>query len=118
MDRQAFSGLFRAPGETVENRRRWCTLARQNGEGVVPCLASVDDQRQVVSEGEANLGSKLGALNISGRMVVVVVKPALPHSHDPLLYGPVKQRRHPLTTLRAVVRMQTNGGPHITMRAG
>ena len=56
-------------------------LGVEDGEGVVPGLAGVDHQGQVVRVGQRDLGRERLALRGAGRVVVVVVEAALPHRH-------------------------------------
>ena len=50
-------------------------------EGVVPCLARMHDEGQVVLPRQRDLGREGVTLRRSGGVVVVVVETALPHRH-------------------------------------
>ena len=90
---EARLGLGRAAGEAVEHRALGHALGVEDGERVVPGLAGVDHERQVVLVGEADLRGEHPALHVAGRVVVVVVEPALPHRHDAGLAQQVGQTR-------------------------
>ena len=106
---EATLGLGRPAGEAVEHRAWRHALGVEHGERVVPGLAGVDHERQVVLVGEADLRREHLALHVAGRVVVVVVEPALAHGHDP---GRSQQLGQAVEPVAGVVRVKPDGGPH------
>ena len=105
--------------EAVEDRPLGHSLVLEDREGVVPRLSGVDDEREVVAIRQGDLSGKDVALDISRRVVVVVVEPALADGHDT---GPaqalargqlVEELGHRAQPGLGVVRVQPDGCPDL-----
>ena len=93
----------------MEHRARGHALGVEDGERVVPRLAGVDHQGQVALVGQGDLGGEHVPLHRAGRVVVVVVEPALAHGHHP---GLVQQVDDPVEPVAGLVGVQADRGPH------
>ena len=84
-------------------------------ERVGPGVARVDHQRQGPFVCELDLGRERSALDVAGRVVVVVVEPGFTHRCHPRLVEQVDDR---VDAVDGIVRVQTDGGPHLGMVSG
>lgn len=87
-------------------------LGGEDVEGLVPGLAGVDHQGAVVAVGQGDLGGEDLTLDVAGRVVVVVVEPAL--AHRPHL-GAGQQGLDPVDAVAGLVGVHPGGGPHLGM---
>src|SRR5207245_10390695 len=79
---EAATSLVGTTGEAVQDRAGRYALSVEDVERVVPRLARVHDQRQVLLEGQSDLIREHAPLYVTRRVVVVVVEPALADGDD------------------------------------
>ena len=118
---EAAAHLVGPPGEAVQDGPLGHPLGRQDLEEVVPGRAGVDDQGQAVVPGQGDLLGERLALGRAGRVVVVVVEPALAHRHQEAPAAPVGSRGgvghlldqlgHRARPLGRLVGVEPGGGP-------
>ena len=99
----------------MEDGPRRDALGLEDGERVVPGLSGVDHQGQAVGVAQPDLGGEHLALHVPGRVVVVVVEPALADGHD---FRLVQQRRQPVDAVLGFVGMHARRRPHPVEGAG
>ncbi len=107
--------LVGAAGEAVEHGVLGGALGGEHVERVVPGVAAVDDQWQVELMGELDLFGEGLALDVTWRVLVVVVEAGLADRHHPWL---VEQVDDGVDALAGVVRVQAHGCPDVVELGG
>ena len=117
---QALLGLLFASREAMEDGPARDSLLLEDRKCLVPGLARVDYQGEIVLVSEGDLGGEDFALSLPRRVVIVEVEPALPYRHDARVRKTALRRRLADQCLQrfkpglGVVRMKPDGREHLS----
>ena len=102
----------------MKDRAPGPALVIEDGEGVLPSLPGVNDQRHIEPQSQLDLGRKNVPLGVSRGVVVVIVEAALAHG-DRAAIDQLFQRNDQLIdrSLIRIVRVHARRGPHPIPRA-